>query len=367
MSKRGENIYKRKDARWEGRYIKGHDPQGKIQYGYVYAPSYREAKEKLLAAKLSAEKPPAEKPPLFSQCAQEWLLLRRNQVKESTYIKYRTVIERHLLPSFGGCLPHRITSLDAEAFSCRLLEQGLASKTVKDILMVLRSILDYVRKTSGSTLPEIQVTYPKDERKKMRVLSPEEQTVLITFLYSDINACKGGILLAMLTGLRIGELCALRWQDISFADNTLTVSQTMQRLQKIAPDGKNKTDILISEPKSRTSERVIPLSSQAQQLCRQMAGDPQAYVLTGKVDVFMEPRALQYRLGNYVKTCGLQGVHFHTLRHTFATRCVEAGFDIKSLSEILGHATVTMTLERYVHPSMDLKRSNMEKLAAVGM
>lgn len=81
----------------------------------------------------------------------------------------------------------------------------------------------------------------------------------------------------------------------------------------------------------------------------------------------MEPRTLQYRLAKYTKECGLEGVHFHTLRHTFATRCVEVGFEIKSLSEILGHATTTITLDRYVHSSIELKRNNMSKLAAIGL
>jgi integrase len=132
-------------------------------------------------------------------------------------------------------------------------------------------------------------------------------------------------------------------------------------------NGNNKTKIIIGTPKSETSQRTIPLTQQAAILCRRMQPQSKAaYALTGTLN-YMEPRTLQYRLERYTKDCGLEGIHFHTLRHTFATRCVEVGFELKSLSEILGHASTTITLDRYVHYSMDLKRDNMGKLAAVGL
>ena len=139
----------------------------------------------------------------------------------------------------------------------------------------------------------------------------------------------------------------------------------MQRLQNTNADAESKTRIIVGAPKSEMSQRTIPLTEQAAELCGRM--NPQskaAYILTG-TDKFMEPRTLQYRLEKYTRDCGLEGVHFHTLRHTFATRCVEVGFEIKSLSEILGHASTTITLDRYVHASIDLKRDNMNKLATV--
>ena len=141
----------------------------------------------------------------------------------------------------------------------------------------------------------------------------------------------------------------------------------MQRLQNTESDAETKTKIIIGTPKSDTSLRTIPLTEQAAELCGRM--NPQskaAYVLTG-TDKYMEPRTLQYRLEKYTSECGLEGVHFHTLRHTFATRCVEVGFELKSLSEILGHASTAITLDRYVHASMDFKRDNMSKLSAVGL
>ena len=140
----------------------------------------------------------------------------------------------------------------------------------------------------------------------------------------------------------------------------------MQRIKKPDQTDGTKTMVLVDTPKSDCSVRVIPMTEMAAGLCRKMmpAGG-RGYLLTGTQN-YMEPRALQYRMGRYTQACGLKDVHFHTLRHTFATRCVEVGFEIKTLSEILGHATTTITLERYVHTSLELKRSNMTKLSAVG-
>ena len=180
-----------------------------------------------------------------------------------------------------------------------------------------------------------------------------------------MDACKFGILLALFTGMRIGELCALRWDNISMRGQTIKIASTMQRLKDME-EGRG-TKIVIGSPKSDTSIRTIPMTDYAAELCGRMRpGSSTAFVLTGTSD-YMEPRTLQYRLEKYTKECGLEGVHFHTLRHTFATRCVEVGFEIKSLSEVLGHATTSVTLDRYVHSSIELKRSNMNKLSAVGL
>jgi site-specific recombinase xerC len=140
----------------------------------------------------------------------------------------------------------------------------------------------------------------------------------------------------------------------------------MQRLRDLGGNGK-KTHIVVSDPKSFASERDIPLGGFAAELCRRFYADkPLAYVLTGSESRYVEPRALQYKMRRYCETCELSGVHFHSLRHSFATRCVEVGFDIKSLSEVLGHSSPQITLERYVHSSIELKRENMGKLAAIG-
>lgn len=355
MSKKGENIYRRKDGRWEGRFIKAHC-QGTAVYGYCYGRTYRETREKLGQAKadLIAGKIACKKR-LGSAC-DEWLRASKSRVKESTLVKYSTIVERHIKPELGNW---PLAELDAGVigeFSYGLTERkALAAKTVKDILGVLRSVMKF------AGVAQVEFVYPKAVKHSARVLSSEEEERLLYYLNKDMDIYKFGVLLALLTGLRLGELCALRWEDVSFEDMTIRIRATMQRLKDIS--GEHKTKIMISEPKSDNSARLIPMTAYVARLCGQWAAkDPQAFVLTGQAERYVEPRIMQYHIERYARECGLAGVHFHTLRHTFATRCVEAGFEVKSLSEILGHSSPKITLERYVHSSMELKRRNMEKL-----
>lgn len=246
-----------------------------------------------------------------------------------------------------------------------LFEEELAPKTVHDVLVVLHGVLKYTAAFFLGTFPAVEINYPKPCKKEMRVLSREEQARFVSYLLEDMDTCKFGVLLALFTGVRIGELCALQWGKISLKEQTIRIDATLQRLRDTSAVGSARTRIVISTPKSDTSVRTIPVTDYTAELCGKI--DPHssaAYVLTG-TDSFMEPRALQYRMEKYTRECGLEGVHFHTLRHTFATRAVEVGFEIKSLSEVLGHAATTITLDRYVHSSLILKRDNMNKLNSI--
>ena len=370
MSK-GENIFKRKDGRWEARYIKGYELSGKIKYGFCYGRTYKEAKEKVTkckAAMVSGSPLPAiGSRHRFAFYCDEWLRLRKSKIKESTYKKYDTALEKHIKPRLGGCFPLGITSGLIDDFTKELLfEAELAPKTVHDILAVLHGVLKYTATLFPGIFPAVEINYPKCSRKEMRVLSREEQQRFIAYLLTDMDTCKFNVLLTLFTGVRIGELCALRWNCISLKEKTIRITATLQRLRDTDMTGSTRTRIVIGTPKSDTSARTIPLTDYATELCGKMHPESAAaYVLTG-TEEYMEPRALQYRMEKYARECGLEGVHFHTLRHTFATRAVEVGFEIKSLSEVLGHASTTITLDRYVHSSMELKRDNMSKLAAVG-
>ncbi len=370
MSKRGENIYKRKDSRWEARYIKGYDTRGVAQYGYVYARTYNEVKDKLTEVKSRLHDQGHVAPGTFGDYCDEWLTLCRNRVKESTYVKYYGIVNTRLKPGLGNRMPEELNTIIIERFSHNLLTNNhLSPKTVRDILTVLHAVIDYGRKQRGSGFIEMDIIYPQSHKKEMRVLSNEEQLKLVQYLMADMNYTKFGILLALFTGMRIGEVCALRWEDIYIEDRFIHVGKTMQRLQKVDDEADNyKTKVIVGEAKSNNSNRDIPLNEHLAEICKYMKHDnPKAYVLTGKVNTYLEPRTLQYRFSRMTYECGLEGVHFHSLRHTFATRCVESGFEIKSLSEVLGHASTKVTLDRYVHSSMDLKRINMDKLPVYGM
>ncbi len=370
--RKGENIFKRKDGRWEARYIKGYELSGKAKYGFCYGKTYKEAKDKVSKSKalLMGGKPDISKKThrCFAFYCDEWLRLRKAQIKESTYVKYDAILEKHIKPKLGECSPISITTGLVNDFTNELLlESKLSGKTVHDILVVLRGIISYTAVQSPGVVPTVEISYPKRKRMEMRVLSREEQKCFISFLLKDMDLCKFGVLLMLLSGIRIGELCALQWSNINLRERTIRVSATLQRLRDTEAGKENRTRIVISQPKSETSVRTIPMTDYTVRLCEKFAvKNASAYILTG-TENYIEPRVLQYRIEKYTNSCGLDGVHAHTLRHTFATRAVEVGFEIKSLSEILGHANTTITLERYVHSSMELKRSNMDKLAAVGL
>lgn len=369
---KGENIFRRRDGRWEARYVKGRELSGKIRYGYCYGKTYREAKEKVEACKVAlangTPRSTAKTQSLFSDYCAEWLHRKKSKVKESTYIKYSAVVDKHIVPKLGACCPLGFTTELIDDFTKELqFEDELAPKTVHDILAVLHGILRFSASKLTDPFPVVEINYPKVRKKEMRVLSRAEQEHFVSYLQEELDPCRFGILLALCTGIRIGELCALRWNSISTSEKVIRISETLQRLRDTNTARNTRTRIVIGPPKSDTSVRIIPMTEYATELCMRMK--PQnaaAYVLTG-TEAFMEPRALQYRLEKYTQACGLEGVHFHTLRHTFATRAVEVGFEIKSLSEILGHASVKITLDRYVHSSLELKRNNMQKLRVAGM
>lgn len=369
--KTGENIYKRKDGRWEARYRKGRKTDGSIYYGSCYGKTYSEAKQKLEIAKKNTDSISiAEKNsiPTFGKVCKEWMQCNQLRLKQSTQVKYQAIIEKHIQPNLGNYKISDITTETIGNFGSDLLTMtSLSPKSVTDILTLIHSVVEFGFRNYPGLATSVEVHYPKRIPKEMRVLSKTEQVLLTDYLLSNLDFCKFGVLLALWTGLRIGELCALRWEHISLEQQTIKINSTMQRLHNLDPQMKANTSIVFDSPKTASSVRIIPIGNQITAICRKL--DPNninAYILTGK-EKPMEPRLLQYHFRQYVYHCGLKDVTFHTLRHTFATRCVEVGFEIKSLSEILGHANTSITLNRYVHCSLELKRENMNKLEYVNM
>lgn len=375
MSRKGENIYKRKDGRWEARYKKAKDERNRVVYGYLYGKTYYEVREKRIQAlqKLEEEKTqPKNNEKLLFYC-KKWLRKKEYYVKESTYVKYYGMLEQYIIPEFGNQKIMDITSEKIHKFRDQLLyEKNQSPKTVKDLLVVLKSVLGYARQEIGAA-KDVEIFYPRTKASNLQVLSLTEQELFKNYLLKNINPCRLGILLSMCTGLRIGEICALRWEDICMENHTLYVRATIQRIADLNSETGNssiaktaKTKVIITQPKSIHSIRTIPLTDFAYDLCEKYREENEnTFVLTG-TQRFMEPRLMQYHFTKDAQACGLNGVHYHILRHTFATRCVEVGFDIKSLSEILGHSNVKITLERYVHSSLSFKQKNMNKLSQVG-
>jgi len=372
MSRSGENIYKRKDGRWEARYIRSRTVKGKPKYGYVYAHTYADVKKKLQLAQSSIFVEPFKQKSNeipFETIARWWLGNIRMKVKESTFTRYQRNVEKYLLPRLGDLMSDRISRNYVEKVINELLDEGrldgaggLSVKTASDILTVLKSIIKYSQTTNYPINCCTDNISLKREKKELRILTQHEQETISKYLLEGTDSIKLGVFLCLYTGIRIGELCALLWENILIDDKVLKIRSTMQRIKDSSPDAKSKTKIVITSPKSNSSNRDIPLPEFLVSIIKNYVGLPKAYVLTGEKRSYIEPRTVQNRFKAYLRDCKISDINFHALRSTFATRCVEAGFEIKTLSEILGHSEVKITLERYVHASFDLKRSNMNKL-----
>lgn len=373
MARTGENIYKRKDGRWEGRFIRQYDDAGKPKYGYIYAKTYAEAKQKLAEQRcsLSLTDDMAHRASTkYEAVLTSWLQSAQMGAKESTFSKYAQIIDRHILPALGQYPVGKISTPLIEGFiqqqllSGRLDGQGgLSAKTVTDMLTIIKESLRYAQDTGLPVNCNLQRLTVKRKEKEMRVLTLQEQDALVRVLLSDTDIYKFGVMLSLYTGIRVGELCALQWENLCLSSSTLKVRRTLQRIQDRTAGAATKTKIVITEPKSQCSMRDIPLPLFIVELARRFETSPKAYVLSGDKDRFIEPRTMQNRFKRYIAEADIADANFHATRHTFATRCVEVGFDVKTLSEILGHTNVNITLNRYVHSSFELKCSNMSKLA----
>ncbi|MCH5324195.1 MAG: site-specific integrase [Eubacterium sp.] len=351
MSKKGTNIYKRKDGRWEARYIKSVESDGSKKYGSVYGHSYREARDKQLYFMHNLHLSVQQTHITLTELTREWLSSIVFSVKKSTYQKYESLIRNHIEQVPIGQMQVRfITSKTINDFAVKRLDK-LSVKTVNDILVIMSLALSYAEEIYNIIKPKIR--YLKTPTKETRVLSISEQQQLETYLLQDMDICKFGVLLALYTGIRVGELCALQWSDMKATE--IVISKTLHRI-------KDRTGTILetTEPKTKSSNRIIPIPTFFIPIVEQFRSYGSVLKLSnGNI---VEPRLMQHKFEKYIKECGLPKTNFHALRHTFATRCVESGFDIKSLSEILGHTDVRTTLNKYVHSSYEQKQKNMELL-----
>lgn len=354
MPKVGSNIYKRKDGRWEARYVKSILPDGKKKYGAVYAHTYKEVRAKQIACLQNAKTQNYGNEAItLNELMWIWLASRSNAIKRSSYLKYESLIRNHLTVGIGLLQISHISSTTIDRFSDEKLHgsAALSPKSVNDILAIISLAFSFAAQEYG--IPKLNIRRVKEHHKEMRVLSRSEQSVLENYLLQNTDLYKLGILLALYTGIRVGELCALCWDDID--DGVLSVNKTLHRI-RIG----NKTVVEVTPPKTNASIRKIPLPSRISLIVEE-------HRTSGRIVKSMhgngvEPRLMQIRFKKILSECDISDANFHALRHTFATRCVEVGFDIKSLSEILGHTDVKTTLNRYVHSSFEQKRTNMEKL-----
>ncbi len=364
MAKRGSNIYLRKDGRYEGRVSIGYTESGRVRYKSVYARTLAEVKQKMEDLySLRDTVPVAALRLTVQEACEQWLAACRLRVKESSYAIYRSTIRNHILPqlgklSFADLNTAKLNDFISEKLSHGRLDGrgGLTAKTVRDIMTVYRSVEHYTAREYG--IRESHFTMPKSEQKQLDILSKYERNRIEKFLIDANDISCAGILLCMYSGLRIGELCGLKWDDIDFANGILSVKRTVQRVNH-----GGSSEVKIGAPKSKRSVRRIPIPEFALKKLRKYQAEDSSFVLSGNQKP-IEPRTMQNRFRSILKRCNLRLVNFHLLRHTYASMCVELGFDVKTLSELLGHADASLTLNRYVHSSMEQKKKFVERLSA---
>lgn len=367
MARKGENIYKRKDGRWEGRYIKGRKLNGALQYGYVYAYKYSEVKRRLLPLKcLHAREEMGDFE--FSGSLNDWTAhwleeIMRPKIKLSTYGFYLSQLNRHILPALGKRRLKSINRADIQDFKKTLAAKKLCNNSARGALNLLKRILDAAVSRGLLLVNPCQgVEMIKTERHKSQVLTREQQTRLESAAEEDENGF--AVTLALYTGLRIGEISALKWTDVDFVSGTLTVRHTMQRVGNACAGGA-KTNVLLTSPKSESSLRCIPLVPFLNQRLKLEKARAKTEFVIPCAGGFAEPRVIRYRYGRLMQKAGLNGLCFHSLRHSFATRCIEQGMDIPTLSQLLGHSSMKMTLDIYAHVTDKHKVEEMRKLEAL--
>lgn len=372
MPKKGENIRKRKDGRWEGRYPLYSVGASKPKICSVYGNTYKEVRKKLTQAKCKAQESIAKHSSgcniLFGKIAGEWMADLLESHKYSTYVKYKQLYDKYLSDLLGGQTLAKINNAFMEdtviPAASKTTFSGISDSTEKSIYSVANQILSYASKKYhvGVNIIKRERRKNTDKTKKVSVFNAKEQNQLMNYLYEDMDLFKFGIALCLYTGLRLGELCSLKWTDIDMENKMIRVNSTVQRLPVLKSAKKNpKTELMESSPKSICSKREIPISNSLYELLLKFHHN-EKYVI-GKKRV-VDPRTYQKKFASYLKKAEISYQSFHILRHTFASNCAANGTDAKALSEILGHSSVQITLNRYVHPSMETKRQILNMLYA---
>ena len=356
MEKAGITITKRKDGRYVGKFIAEYADNGKAQYHYVYGKTYEEAENKVMIGREITTRYLSGRYIKVGKVYREWLNAVVNRVKESTLANYRNKFEKHILPEFGDIPCADLTAGRINAFINKKLADGLSASYVRDIFTVFKTMLKYAQEEFGFRLSLKNVVLPKAERKQVEKICDTEQKKLVSYLKANMSLTTFGILLSLFMGLRIGELCGLKWEDVDFQNKILHIRRTVQRIS--SANGNRKTKIVISAPKSATSFRDIAIPDALMKYFEMFRSEADYFFLSG-TDKPVEPRTMQYRYKKILQSAEVESHNYHKLRHTFATNSAEKGFNVKALSAVLGHSSVTLTLNRYIHPDRTYERRLM--------
>ena len=346
MARRGENIYKRKDGRWEGRYKSGVRADGTARYSSIYGKTYAEVKAELSEKRVNTAVSAVPKNLTLNNLFSMWFSDIRLKVKESTYMNYQMKYEKHISSSLGKTLYERLTVQKLNDFVQAKLSSGLSPKYTADIVAVIKSVCRFGKKRFGYEDKSAFLTTPKGKTKEKNLLDKTEQTRLNNYLIGNPTLSNVGILLSAATGIRIGELCALKWENINLEKRIMTVRNTVQRIKNIGGD--TATKLVVTSPKSSSSVREIPLPEFIVPILSELKTNNSCYLLSGTGSI-VEPRVMQYRFKHILKELKLSDVSFHSLRHHYASKLLLMNIPQKYIAELMGHSSTDMIERVYQH------------------
>ncbi len=304
----------------------------------------------------------------FSSLLTKWLADRCIELKKGTITKYQNLIETHIRPELGNLRMNEITVAMINSFLLKKLQHGrvdgkggLSPGYVCSISLIISSALNYG--VSQNICPQLEgkIFKPTITKKEPTVLSRVKQQVLEDYIIKHPSPTAMGVMISLYSGLRIGEICALKWSDVDFSDNAIHVRHTLSRV-KTTGQG-TKTQLILDEPKTASSKRCVPIPPSLSDYLKQWRRQSRSPYVVSTNESFVSTRTFEDRFRRLLLSCEIEPINYHVLRHTFATRCVEVGVDTKTLSEILGHSGVALTLSIYVHSSFEMKKKQLEKLS----
>lgn len=297
----------------------------------------------------------------LSEVIELWKADKKQYVKKSSFSAYMLLIENHLLPIFGN--EKAIKEADVQRFVFQKIEAGLSHKTIKDILIVLKMVLKFGAKNKWLDYTPFDIQFPTErEKHNIEVLSKAEQKKIMNYIQEHFTFRNLGVFICLSAGMRIGEICALTWEDVDTNSGIISVNRTIQRIYVIE-DGNRKTELILDTPKTKNSIREIPISKDLMKILKPFKKivNPSFFVLTNDAKP-TEPRTYRSYYKNLMKELNMPELKFHGLRHSFATRCIESNCDYKTVSVLLGHSNISTTLNLYVHPNMEQKKKAIEQM-----
>jgi integrase len=297
----------------------------------------------------------------FAQIVELWKKDKQLYVKKSSFSAYVLLLENHLLPKFAEV--SSIEEEEVQQFVFQKLEQGLSQKSIKDVLIVLKMVMKFGAKYKWIQYTPFEIQYPTvRENQSIEVLTRTHQKKVMNYIQEHFTFRNLGVYICLCSGMRIGEICALTWEDIDTDNGIINIRKTIQRIY-IIEDGKRRTELLLDTPKTKNSIREVPMSRDLLRMLKPFKKivNPLFFVLTNDAKP-TEPRTYRSYYKNLMKQLDIPEIKFHGLRHSFATRCIESKCDYKTVSVLLGHSNISTTLNLYVHPNLEQKKKAIDQM-----